>query len=471
MIFGSKEAEKHFNRGINYFRSGFFSSAAREFRAVKKITPDYQNIDYILEACDKKNSELSGKLTNFISENFDEEIQSLSEELIVEGSSNLAAQVEVLIKKGQTTSALEKISNARNVLPDSKPLLLLAANVQRRLGMISDAKKTLEEAILHYSDDTSVLNCLANVYADIGLYTEAENMLQRALVKEPDNAAILNNIGSLKMNTNRLDEAGRFFRKSLKKSPGWSVPDNNLKILQTRIDILEQEIEQLREEFAKHPNYPDIGFHLGKSLFLRGFFSESGSVLRNVLKKKPSLLSALFYLGALSEINEDYQKAAGYYEKMVLKTQKDNTPEYSNFKSLLEQGFEEEAIEEIKKIAILELDPANARIRLGIKYFEDCLWQEALKNFSLAAEINDTYPDAYYWMGLTQVYLGQPDQAKKCFEKAIELNPDYSDAHYQIGLLMVTIAPEKAKLHFNKALSGKLKPAYQKIANDTLNKI
>ena len=60
MIMKTKESEEIFDRGINYFRAGFYSSALNEFYQVKKIAPDYPNIDYIIEAAIKKNDEVAG---------------------------------------------------------------------------------------------------------------------------------------------------------------------------------------------------------------------------------------------------------------------------------------------------------------------------------------------------------------------------------------------------------------------------
>ena len=60
MIIKSKQAEEHFDRGINYFRAEFYSSALQEFNQVKNIDPDYPNIDFIIEAAVKRNREVAG---------------------------------------------------------------------------------------------------------------------------------------------------------------------------------------------------------------------------------------------------------------------------------------------------------------------------------------------------------------------------------------------------------------------------
>lgn len=468
MILSQKEFEDYFDRGINYFRAGFYSSAIKEFRQLKKVAPNYPNIDFVLEACIKKNASLAGQLSHFIEENFDLEIRKLSEELVIENSSNLAAQVEALLKSGRVQEALNKLLTAANIVPDSRPLLLLTANVQRRLGMLAEAERTLLRAMRLYPHDQDVMNNLGNVYANMGLYKESEDLLLDALRLDPNNLGILNNLGSLKMQTYELDEAERLFKKVLKQNPDYQIVQRNLENIQLRINALEKEIEELREEFHKHPTYLDIGVALGKTLYLRGFFSEARSVFKRVLAKNSSLVTPLFYLGVLSEKNDNPEQAIEYYSDLVKKCKKTNSSEYLNYIRLMEQNFLEEALVELKKIAILELDLASSRINLGVQYFNDCLWSDALRHFEEAVKINDTYPDAYYWVAMAHVKLEQNNKAKQNLQKAIELNPRYADAHYQLGVLNYKKSKRKSIHHLSVALGLNIKEPYNRIATELL---
>ena len=468
MFIRSKEAEELFDRGINYFRAGFFAAAIHEFRAVKKSEPDYPNIDYFLEAAHKKNDEISGKLANFIEENFDAEIQSLAEELSFDNSSHLGKQVEALLKKEKVRDALKLLENAEAIVPDSKPLLLLLANVQRRLAMLEDAEKTLQRALLVFPGDVDILNNLGNVFLARSFFIDAEDAFTEALKNHPEDPRILNNIAALKMQTSRLDDAERYLKRALKIKPDWQKVRHNLENLRARMDALDLEIETLRKEFLEHPTYLDIGLALGKTLFFRGYFSEAKSTLRNVLKKNPNLIAAYFYLGMVHEMNDDLDTAIDNYREMVIKTGKDGRPEFLSFESLMKQEFLEEALAELKKIAVLDLDLASSRINLGIKYFEDCQWEGALRHFEEAVKINDSYPDAFYWLALTKIQLGETAGAKIQLEKALELNPDYADAHFQLGMLLNKRARKKAKTHLEKAISLNLRPSFAVVANQIL---
>jgi tetratricopeptide (TPR) repeat protein len=465
----TKESEEIFDRGINYFRAGFYSSALNEFYQVKKIAPDYPNIDYIIEAAIKKNDEVAGQISNFIEENFDKEIQDLSEELTFENSSHLGPKIQTLLKQGKFNEALKELKVAESIIPDSRPLIMLLGNTYRRLGMLDDAEQVLKRGRIVFPDDCELLNNLGNIYMAKGVYSEAEEAYRTAMRTMHEDPRILNNLGVLRMQTKNLDDAESLFRKASKLRPQWRTPLKNLDHIAKRMEILEKNIEQVREEYRKHPTYLDIGLNLGKSLFFRGFYSEAKSVLRGILKKNSNLMAAWFYLGSIYEINKDYDEAIECYCEIVERAKKNDTPEYANYKNLLEQGFTEEALAELKKIAVVEIDIASSRINLGIKYFEDCLWGDALRHFEEAMRMNNTYPDAYYWTALTLIQLKKTTRAKELLTKAIELNPNYADAYFQLGLLLRARAKKKAVEQFQKALTLNLRPSFAKIAEQFIN--
>jgi tetratricopeptide (TPR) repeat protein len=441
-----------------------------EFQQVKKIEADYPNIDYVIEAAIKRSREVAGQLTSFIDENFDDEIQELSNELTFENSSLLGPEVKSLLKRGNYSEALRRLKNAQEMIPDSRPLLLLLGNTQRRLGQLNEAEKTLQHAAHTFPEDSEVLNNLGNVLLDLGDYRDAEEVFRAALRLNPDDPRLLNNLGAMRMQTNNLDDAEKLFRKVSKLQPRWGTVQKNLQNLRRRIEALDTDIAKFRAEFLKHPDYLDIGLALGKALFFRGYFSEARTVLKGILKKNPSLVAANFYLANLYELGSDTEKAIEYYRQIVIKTGKDDAPEFLNFESLMKQEFYEEALNELKKIAILELDIAASRINLGIRYFEDCQWEEALGHFEEAVKINDSYPDAFYWAALALIQMNQTAKAREMLEKSLELNPNYADAHFQMGMLLRSKAKKKAHSHFSKALSLNLRPSFARIAQQLISK-
>jgi len=456
----SREAEEHFDRGIHYFRGGFFPAALQEFRIVRKLEPDYPNINFILEAAQKKNDEVVGQISSFIEETFDAEIRALSETLNIEGSSTITATVENLLRKDRPTQALDALLKAASYVPESKPLLLLTANLQRRIGKIQDAERTLLKARALFPDDSQILNNLGNIYLTRNFFKAAADQFEQALSLSPNDFRILNNLGSLKMQTYKLDEAKGIFEKLVKVNPKWIVARRNLESVKHRIAELDNEIERFRSELTLHPTYLDINLSLGKALLFRGFTNESRSVLEGILKKKPNIVAAYFYLGIIFELEEQIEKAIDNFKEMVVRKAKTASPEFKAFESLHKEGYLEEALIELKKLAVLDLDLAAGRINLGIKYFEDGLWEEALGKFEEAVAINSTYPDSFYWMALSKIQLGKKTSAEKNLRSALALNPNFADAHYQLGMLILKKSPSKAKQHLQTAVNLGLKSSF-----------
>lgn len=464
----AKEAEEHFDRAIHYFRGGFYPAALHEFRMVQQLDPDYPNIPFMLEAARKKADEVTGQLSMFIENSFDGEIQELSRQLVIDGSGALGRQLEDLLSRDKPEEALSRLDAAEAIVPESRPLLLLKASLQRRLGRLEEAEKTLRQAGTLFPKDPDIKNNLGNVFLARGLFRDAEEQLAEARRLAPDDMRILNNLGSLRMQMYRLDEAKACFDEILRRQPKMAVARSNLDSLRTRTAKLDLEIARLRREYAAHPGYPDIGLSLGKALLFRGAFNESGSLLEELISKNPGLSAAYFYLGSLREMQGNYDAAVSAYREMVLLKKQDVTPSFQAAENLFHQGYLEEALVELKKIAVIELDMAASRINLGIRYFEDALWADALRHFEEAASMNSRYPDAFYWMAMCSLQLGKRAMGERSLRKAIELNPRYADAQFQLGMLLRKKAPAKSRQHLMQALTIGLRPAFAGMAERIL---
>lgn len=464
----AKEAEEHFDRAIHYFRGGFYPAALQEFRAVQRIEPNYPNIDYMLEAARKKADEVTGQLATFIENAFDSQIQELSRQLVIDGSGALGRQIEELLSREKPEEALSQLDAAEAIVPESKPLLLLKASLQRRLGRLEEAEKTIRQTGTLFPNDSDVMNNLGNVFLARGLFRDAEEQLSEARRLAPGDMRILNNIGSLKMQMYRLDEAKICFEEVMRRQPKMTVARRNLDSLGMRIAELDIEIARLRREYAAHPNYPDIGLSLGRALMFRGAFVESGMLLEELISKNSGLIAAYFYLGSLREMQGDYDAAISAYREMALQKKQNATPAFQAAETLLQQGYLEETLAELKKIVVVELDMAASRINLGIRYFEDALWADALRHFEEAAGMNSRYPDAFYWIAMCSLQLGKRAAAERSLRKAIELNPRYADAQFQLGMLLRKKAPARAKQHLKQALTIGLRPAFAEMAERIL---
>ena len=462
-------AEEHFERGIHYFRGGFFPAALQEFRAVARVDPDYQNIQHFISVTQKKTDEISGQLVNFIEESFDNQTLQLSEELVVSGTPNFGKEIERLLRREEYQAALEKLRTVESFVAESRPFILLNANVYRRLGRFHEAEQALIRAQTMFPRDAEIINNLGNIYLARNQFSAARQQFDMALKLAPDDRRILNNLGALLMQTHNLDGAQSLFERLVREHPAWRVCRNNLENLIRRKTELDREISGLRQELFLHPEYLDVALNLGKSLFFRGYFTESQQILGEVLQKNPNLLAAYFYLGSLHELLGKMPQAIDFYQQMVVRKEKNTTTEFQNFHNFLQEGYQDEALAELKKLAVIDLDLAAGHIAIGIRYFEEGHWNEALSHFTEASQLNSRYPDAYYWRGLTRLRTSEKTGAEKDFRKAIELHPDFADAHFQLGMLLREKMPKKAHYYLENAVKLGVRSQFAAIAQEFLS--
>ncbi|MGH9765114.1 MAG: tetratricopeptide repeat protein [Blastocatellia bacterium] len=91
---------------------------------------------------------------------------------------------------------------------------------------------------------------------------------------------------------------------------------------------------------------------------------------------------------------------------------------------------------------------------LGLRYYKDRKYAEAVQAFEASTKLDSNNPDPYYALGLSYLVLYQTRSAQASFRKAIQLAPDWIEPHLRLGWLMTQdpSAEEDAALHFAQHL-------------------
>jgi tetratricopeptide (TPR) repeat protein len=119
----------------------------------------------------------------------------------------------------------------------------------------------------------------------------------------------------------------------------------------------------------------------------------------------------------------------------------------------------EEALKAFDKA--LEINPqfAEVLINRGIALNNLARYEEALEDFEKAMEINPDFAEAWTGKGVALYYLGRYKEALEAFEKAIEINPQYANAWYNKGITLDKLKKyEEALKAFEKAIE--INPQY-----------
>ncbi|MFL6202909.1 MAG: tetratricopeptide repeat protein [Thermoanaerobaculia bacterium] len=95
---------------------------------------------------------------------------------------------------------------------------------------------------------------------------------------------------------------------------------------------------------------------------------------------------------------------------------------------LVAQGKEKEAAEYMARLPQGEtVDPATL-LNIGVKYYNEKKYPEAVEEFNRVVSENPNLADAYYYRGRAYLASGKTAEAKADFQKLLELDPKHEKA-------------------------------------------
>ena len=96
---------------------------------------------------------------------------------------------------------------------------------------------------------------------------------------------------------------------------------------------------------------------------------------------------------------------------------------------------------------------------LGQAFNRHGKYDEAVKYYLKALQIDPNYADAYYELGVTLEAQGHPKEALKHYSEALRMNPDYAEVYNNIGVILSKQGKSKIAIdHFQKAIQ--IRPNY-----------
>ena len=88
-------------------------------------------------------------------------------------------------------------------------------------------------------------------------------------------------------------------------------------------------------------------------------------------------------------------------------------------------------------------DIPSVYVNKGMKYNQYKNYEEAIKNYDLAIQVDSNYIDAYFNKGLSNFNQRKYADAKVNFNKAAQLRPKYYQAHYNYGVSLTNLGDFK----------------------------
>ena len=190
----------------------------------------------------------------------------------------------------------------------------------------------------------------------------------------------------------------------------------------------EEAISQLRNGLEHYPEHLAMRYQLAHLLVQHeDDFSEARQQLATLLKYDSKHTGALFLSGELSEIEEDFDEAVGFYQDVAAIDSKFPEVHY-RLGLILAHQFEDtqdHAISEFQQAITQDPDNADAHYQYGMLLNEHQQAPEAAATeFLETLRLQPKHPFAYYDLAVLYHGQGEMEKARDAYLQAKALNPE-----------------------------------------------
>lgn len=212
------------------------------------------------------------------------------------------------------------------------------------------------------------------------------------------------------------------------------------------------------ELLAEHYLYlPSVGFFLCVALIItRGV---EISKWRVVTSLSLCAVVALFSVRTVYR-NQDWKNGTTLWEKTVKVVPRCVRAQNNLGVWYYKQGRYQEAMERHQVALGLNPDSADSYNNLGNVYLAIDLYKEAEDNYKRAIQIEPDYEKAYSNLGMVYIKEGRYKDASKKFSEALKLNKRFAYTHFGLGVLLIKYGNRSSR--FNRPLINSAAKSFKK---------
>jgi len=273
-------------------------------------------------------------------------------------------------------------------------------------------------------------------YSQTRIWENSETLFSYAVKLNDNNPVALCNYASALADKKDFDKALEYYNKSVKAFPGYSDAYNDRGTLFYNYKKYEQALDDYNIAINLVSSEPHYLSNRGRTYYILNQLDLAKRDFAAALKKDPDNLRAISGMSLYLTKTGDYSKAKAYINKMLKIDPKSHDAYYNLANNYLEQGFFNEAINNLNKAVDLKNDVGlYYRLRGEIKgrYMNDL--DGSLNDLNKAVELDNNDYIAYNNIGLLNVMQGNVETAEEMFKKSLSIRPFYCEALINYALL------------------------------------
>ncbi len=205
---------------------------------------------------------------------------------------------------------------------------------------------------------------------------------------------------------------------------------------------LDQAIKEAEKAIELDPDFSQAYNKLGDFYMKKGWIQKAADVFRKAIELDPTSENSHFDLGCALAHLGDFSNALEYLKKSL-----ELNPAHYEVYGHLGQIFMAmnqlpEAIDAFKKALMDDSDNLMATFNLAIALISVGKDTEAKNHFNKVIArykqlvgFKERFAEGYYYIGLSNFYMGNLDDAIKNLQKAVEFDTEEVDYHYSFGML------------------------------------
>lgn len=345
------------------------------------------------------------------------------------------ARGKALVEKKEYLRAILEFRNAARAMPGDADVYYEIGLAYLNSNDIRTGYAALKKAIElnpKHRDAQLRIARLLSMTNEPTLLKEAEGRLQALLSENAAGVDVLNALAFTELRLGKTENAIRNFEEALSRFPG----ELQSSVMLARARLAQGEAKEaeevLKKACAEAPRSPDARRVLGEFYVDQRRLEQAEAEFRAALLLDANNGPALLDLGRLLLLQGKAGEAEATYKRMV--SIEGYKQVYGLF--LLEQGQDEAAIAEFKRLAEEDRDDRASRTRLIAAYRRLGRYQEADVVLSEALKRSAKDSDALLQRGEIALQAGRYGDAEVDFNRVLQLRPNAAEAHYM-----------KAKLH------------------------